>query len=115
MDWKLSLAGLLIGLLVGTTGMGGGSLMTPLLVLVFGFILNLIVIPQITYRRRHDRTAWPRTGCLGCCRRWGWGRRWDLFFNDDYRCGFFYRSGYWRYVGRWRQIRRRGNASGDTP
>ena len=37
MDWKLSLAGLLIGALVGMTGMGGGSLMTPLLVLVFGF------------------------------------------------------------------------------
>lgn len=37
MDWKLSLAGLLIGLLVGVTGMGGGSLMTPLLVLAFGF------------------------------------------------------------------------------
>ena len=36
-DWHLSLAGLLIGLLVGMTGMGGGSLMTPLLVLVFGF------------------------------------------------------------------------------
>ena len=36
MDWKLSLAGLLIGLLVGMTGMGGGSLMTPRLVLVFG-------------------------------------------------------------------------------
>jgi uncharacterized membrane protein YfcA len=36
-DWKLSLAGLLVGLLVGMTGMGGGSLMTPLLVLVFGF------------------------------------------------------------------------------
>jgi hypothetical protein len=36
-EWKLSLAGLLIGLLVGMTGMGGGSLMTPLLVLVFGF------------------------------------------------------------------------------
>jgi uncharacterized protein len=33
----LSLAGLLIGLLVGMTGMGGGSLMTPMLVLVFGF------------------------------------------------------------------------------
>ena len=32
MDWKLSLAGLLIGGLVGLTGMGGGSLMTPLLV-----------------------------------------------------------------------------------
>jgi uncharacterized membrane protein YfcA len=36
-DWKLSLAGLLIGLLVGMTGMGGGSLMTPMLVLIFGF------------------------------------------------------------------------------
>jgi uncharacterized membrane protein YfcA len=35
--WELSLSGLLIGLLVGFTGMGGGSLMTPLLVLVFGF------------------------------------------------------------------------------
>ena len=36
MDWKLSLVGLLIGALVGTTGMGGGSLMTPILVLLFG-------------------------------------------------------------------------------
>jgi uncharacterized membrane protein YfcA len=36
-DWKLSLSGLLIGGLVGLTGMGGGSLMTPLLVIVFGF------------------------------------------------------------------------------
>jgi hypothetical protein len=35
--WELSLAGLLVGLLVGMTGMGGGSLMTPLLVLLFGF------------------------------------------------------------------------------
>ena len=37
MDWKLTLAGLLIGVLVGMTGMGGGSLMTPMLVLLFGF------------------------------------------------------------------------------
>jgi uncharacterized protein len=36
-NWQLALAGLLIGSLVGMTGMGGGSLMTPLLVLVFGF------------------------------------------------------------------------------
>ena len=34
---EYSLAGLLIGLLVGMTGMGGGSLMTPMLVLLFGF------------------------------------------------------------------------------
>ncbi len=31
-----SLSGLLVGLLVGITGVGGGSLMTPLLVLLFG-------------------------------------------------------------------------------
>jgi uncharacterized protein len=31
-----SLSGLLVGLLVGQTGVGGGSLMTPLLVLLFG-------------------------------------------------------------------------------
>ena len=37
MDWKLSLSGLLIGGLVGLTGLGGGSLMTPLLVIAFGF------------------------------------------------------------------------------
>ena len=37
MTWQLSLAGLLVGILVGLTGMGGGSLMTPLLVIVFGF------------------------------------------------------------------------------
>jgi hypothetical protein len=37
MSWQLALSGLLIGALVGTTGMGGGSLMTPLLVIAFGF------------------------------------------------------------------------------
>ncbi len=37
MTWELSLTGLLIGLLVGFTGMGGGSLMTPALVLFFDF------------------------------------------------------------------------------
>jgi uncharacterized membrane protein YfcA len=36
-EWELSIVGLAIGLLVGTTGMGGGSLMTPMLVLLFGF------------------------------------------------------------------------------
>jgi uncharacterized membrane protein YfcA len=36
MTWQFTLAGLLIGLLVGMTGMGGGSLMTPLLVILFG-------------------------------------------------------------------------------
>jgi uncharacterized membrane protein YfcA len=35
--WQFVLTGLLVGGLVGATGMGGGSLMTPILVLVLGF------------------------------------------------------------------------------
>jgi len=37
MTWQFVLTGLLIGSIVGLTGMGGGSLMTPILVIVFGF------------------------------------------------------------------------------
>jgi len=37
MTWQFSLTGLLIGVLVGLTGMGGGSLMTPILIIFFGF------------------------------------------------------------------------------
>jgi uncharacterized membrane protein YfcA len=37
LTWQFSLGGLLIGVLVGMTGMGGGSLMTPMLILLFGF------------------------------------------------------------------------------
>ena len=36
-NWLYSASGFVIGLLVGFTGVGGGSLMTPLLVLLFGF------------------------------------------------------------------------------
>ncbi len=36
MGWEFAIAGLLTGLLVGMTGMGGGSLMTPILVFLFG-------------------------------------------------------------------------------
>jgi uncharacterized membrane protein YfcA len=35
-DGYIALAGLIVGLAVGLTGMGGGSLMTPVLVLLFG-------------------------------------------------------------------------------
>jgi uncharacterized membrane protein YfcA len=47
--WELSLTGLLIGLLVGVTGMGGGSLMTPVLVLVFNFNVVLAVGTDILH------------------------------------------------------------------
>src|ERR1700746_3916969 len=36
MDWLYPLSGFVVGALVGLTGMGGGSLMTPLLILLFG-------------------------------------------------------------------------------
>lgn len=36
MNWPYVIAGLLVGFMVGMTGVGGGSLMTPLLILVFG-------------------------------------------------------------------------------
>jgi uncharacterized protein len=49
MDWKLSLAGLLIGILVGLTGMGGGSLMTPILVILFGFQPSLAIGTDIAH------------------------------------------------------------------
>lgn len=38
MDWLHSLAGFGVGLLVGMTGVGGGALMTPVLVLLFGIV-----------------------------------------------------------------------------
>jgi uncharacterized membrane protein YfcA len=37
MTWQFVIAGALVGVLVGMTGMGGGSLMTPMLILIFGF------------------------------------------------------------------------------
>jgi uncharacterized protein len=36
MDWVYPLSGFVVGAIVGLTGMGGGSLMTPLLILLFG-------------------------------------------------------------------------------
>jgi uncharacterized membrane protein YfcA len=49
MDWKLSVAGLLIGVLVGLTGMGGGSLMTPILIILFGFKPSVAIGTDIAH------------------------------------------------------------------
>src|SRR6266508_959587 len=49
MTWQFVLTGLLIGALVGMTGMGGGSLMTPILVIVFGFKPTLAVGTDILH------------------------------------------------------------------
>ena len=49
MTWQFTLSGFLIGALVGVTGMGGGSLLTPLLVIVFGFKPTLAVGTDILH------------------------------------------------------------------
>ena len=49
MTWQFTLTGLLIGGLVGLTGMGGGSLMTPILVILFGFKPTLAVGTDILH------------------------------------------------------------------
>jgi uncharacterized membrane protein YfcA len=47
--WQFSLAGLLVGILVGMTGMGGGSLMTPILILLFNFDAKVAVGTDILH------------------------------------------------------------------
>ncbi len=49
MSWQLTLTGLLIGTLVGLTGMGGGSLMTPILVILFGFKPSVAIGTDIAH------------------------------------------------------------------
>ena len=68
-DPRFSLSGLLVGLLVGLTGVGGGSLMTPLLVLVFG----IHPATAVGYRpglRLRDQVAGQWGGCWLACHLW---------------------------------------------
>ena len=44
-----SIAGVLVGILIGLTGVGGGSLMTPILVLAFGFHPSTAVGTDLLY------------------------------------------------------------------
>ncbi|OHC67116.1 MAG: hypothetical protein A3H93_11890 [Rhodocyclales bacterium RIFCSPLOWO2_02_FULL_63_24] len=71
----LSLSGFAVGLLVGLTGVGGGSLMTPLLVLLFGFKPATAVGTDLLYaaltksggswvHHRHGNIDWTITGRL---------------------------------------------------
>ncbi len=65
-----AVAGLLVGLLVGVTGVGGGSLMTPLLVLMFGVSAKTAVGTDLLFAAltkivgsavhgRRDTIEWP--------------------------------------------------------
>ena len=71
----LPLSGFAVGVLVGLTGVGGGSLMTPLLVLLFGFKPATAVGTDLLYaaitksggswvHHRHDNIDWGITGRL---------------------------------------------------
>src|SRR5579864_4307200 len=78
LDGWQTLAGGLVGIMVGVTGMGGGALLTPILILVFGInpgtavssdlLTSLIMRPvggAVHVRRR--TVAWRLVGwlCLG--------------------------------------------------
>ena len=49
MTWQFSVTGFGVGVLVGMTGMGGGSLMTPILILLFGFDPKMAVGTDILH------------------------------------------------------------------
>lgn len=49
MDWMHTAAGLGVGFIVGLTGVGGGALMTPLLVLIFGVAPAVAVGTDLLY------------------------------------------------------------------
>ena len=75
MDLFYTLSGFLVGALVGVTGVGGGSLMTPLLVLVFGISPTVAVGTDLLYagitksggvwmHARRGGVAWALVGRL---------------------------------------------------
>lgn len=49
MNWMYTLSGLAVGLIVGISGVGGGSLMTPLLVILFGVSPTMAVGTDLLY------------------------------------------------------------------
>ena len=75
MDGLYILSGFLVGTVVGVTGVGGGSLMTPLLVLFFGIAPTTAVATDLLYaaltkagggwiHARRGGVAWNRVGLL---------------------------------------------------
>ena len=49
LDWLYSLAGLVVGFVVGLTGIGGGALMTPILMVGFGVPAAVAVSTDLLY------------------------------------------------------------------
>jgi len=74
-EWAQTVSGFGVGLLIGLTGVGGGSLMTPLLIFVFGIApltavgtdLLFAAITKASGIWRHQRLGtihWPIVGSL---------------------------------------------------
>ena len=75
MNWIYTLAGLGVGFTIGLTGVGGGALMTPLLVLGFGISPSVAVGTDLLYagltkaggvwvHNRNKTVQWKIAGCL---------------------------------------------------
>ena len=75
MDFAYSLAGLLVGIAVGATGVGGGSLMTPVLILFYGVSPSVAVGTDLIYasiskafgvglHARNRSLDWPLVGWM---------------------------------------------------
>ena len=70
MDFSFTIIGFLVGFIVGMTGVGGGSLMTPILVLGFGIQPAIAVGTDLLYaaisksggvfvHHKHGNIQWP--------------------------------------------------------
>jgi uncharacterized protein len=77
MEWLYTLAGLGVGFIVGLTGVGGGSLMTPLLVMGFGMAPSTAVGTDLLYAAltksggtwvhwKRGNVDWKIAGWLAC-------------------------------------------------
>jgi uncharacterized membrane protein YfcA len=64
-DWLLPIYGIIVGMLIGLTGMGGGVLMTPLLVLGLGMPATVAVGTDLFYS--------TITKCAGAWQHWRQG------------------------------------------
>lgn len=77
-DFSYAIAGAMVGMLVGLTGVGGGSLMTPLLTLLFGVAPSIAVGTDLAFaaltkgvgtlaHRLHGQIRWDivKLLCLG--------------------------------------------------
>jgi uncharacterized membrane protein YfcA len=49
MDWQVSFGGFVVGLLIGLTGMGGGLVMTPMMIFLFGVSPTVAVGTDLLY------------------------------------------------------------------